>query len=42
IGQCLHAKVIGFIHPIINEYMEFESELPDYFKKVLTTLRNLG
>ena len=34
-GQCLHAKKIGFIHPKTNEYMEFESELPDYFKNFL-------
>ncbi len=31
-GQCLHAIKIGFIHPIKNEYMEFSSDLPDYFK----------
>lgn len=41
-GQCLHAKVLGFTHPITNEYIEFESELPDYFLKVLTTLRNMS
>ena len=35
IGQCLHAKKIGFIHPRTKEYMEFESELPDYFKEFL-------
>ncbi len=34
-GQCLHAKKIGFIHPKTNEYMEFESELPQYFKTFL-------
>lgn len=37
-GQCLHAKKIGFIHPITNEYMEFDSELPDYFKHVLKNI----
>ena len=31
-GQCLHAIKIGFVHPIKNEYMEFSSDLPDYFK----------
>ena len=30
-GQCLHAKKIGFIHPKSRDYMEFESELPQYF-----------
>lgn len=34
-GQCLHAKKVGFIHPKTNEYMEFESELPDYFQNFL-------
>lgn len=34
-GQCLHAKKIGFVHPRTNEYLEFESELPDYFKAFL-------
>lgn len=34
-GQCLHAKKIGFIHPTTGEYMEFTSELPDYFQKIL-------
>lgn len=38
-GQCLHAKKIGFIHPVTNEYMEFDSELPDYFKVILEKLR---
>lgn len=37
-GQCLHAKKLGFIHPVSNEYMEFTSELPDYFKLVLENL----
>ena len=30
-GQCLHAATIGFIHPITKEYLEFSSELPEYF-----------
>ena len=39
IGQCLHAKKIGFIHPSTNEYMEFDSELPNYFLKILAQLK---
>ena len=31
-GQYLHAKVIGFKHPTTNEYLEFDSDLPDNFK----------
>ncbi|MEG1027511.1 MAG: RluA family pseudouridine synthase, partial [Oscillospiraceae bacterium] len=34
-GQCLHAKTIGFIHPVTNEYLYFDSNLPDYFVKFL-------
>ena len=30
-GQCLHAKILGFVHPVSGEYMEFDSELPEYF-----------
>lgn len=34
-GQLLHAKTLGFVHPRTGEYMEFNSELPDYFTEVL-------
>lgn len=39
-GQCLHAKHIGFVHPRTNEWLEFESELPEYFKTFLNKLDN--
>ena len=39
VGQCLHAKKIGFIHPKSRDYMEFESELPDYFEGFLKKVR---
>lgn len=38
-GQCLHARKIGFIHPVSGEYMEFESELPEYFVKFLKSIK---
>ncbi len=38
-GQCLHAKKIGFIHPDTNEYMEFDSQLPEYFQDVLRRVK---
>lgn len=38
-GQCLHAKKIGFIHPVTQEYMEFDSELPEYFNEVLRKVK---
>ena len=41
-GQCLHARKIGFIHPKTNKYIEFTSELPDYFKKYLKKLENIS
>lgn len=37
-GQCLHAKLLGFVHPKTKEYIEFDSELPDYFKKLISQL----
>ena len=40
-GQCLHAGKIGFIHPKTNQYLEFEAELPEYFKKYKAKLKPL-
>ena len=38
-GQCLHAGLIGFIHPRTGEYIEIDSELPEYFATYLGKLR---
>lgn len=38
-GQCLHAGLIGFKHPRSGEYIEIESELPEYFTKFLRSLK---
>ncbi len=38
-GQCLHARVIGFVHPD-GRSMHFESGLPAYFEEILRKLRN--
>lgn len=38
-GQALHAMVLGFLHPVTNEYMEFTAPLPEYFLKLLEKLR---
>jgi len=35
VGQALHAKILGFIHPSTGEYMEFSSNLPEEFEKLL-------
>lgn len=38
-GQTLHAMVLGFLHPVSNEYMEFTAPLPEYFEKLLKNFR---
>ena len=38
-GQCLHAMVLGFVHPRTNEYIEFSAPLPEYFTDLLENLR---
>ena len=37
--QALHAKVLGFVHPVSGERMRFESALPDDFEALLRALR---
>ncbi len=37
-SQALHAQRLGFDHPRSGEYMEFTSELPLYFQKILDEL----
>ena len=41
-GQALHAKTLGFAHPKTKKWMNFNSELPDDFKKILKLLENLS
>ena len=38
-GQVLHAGLLGFVHPATGEYMEFKSEVPEYFEKLLERFR---
>ena len=38
--QLLHGQKIGFYHPTNDNYMEFESELPEYFKQIVKNLEN--
>ena len=33
--QFLHAKVLGFVHPVTGKGMRFETELPEYFLRAL-------
>lgn len=39
--QALHARVLGFEHPVSGETLRFETEPPDDFDKLLTVLRAL-
>ncbi|MDY0300138.1 MAG: RluA family pseudouridine synthase [Trichlorobacter sp.] len=39
--QALHARVLGFVHPTNNQFMEFNSELPEDFTKILEYLREV-
>ena len=39
-GQMLHAKTIGFIHPITKEYLEFSSNPPKKFDEILDKYKN--
>lgn len=40
-GQTLHAGVLGIVHPVTGEYMEFEAPLPEYFEELLKKLRTM-
>ena len=40
-GQYLHAKKIGFIHPISQQYLEFDSQLPERFFSFISKIRNI-
>jgi 23S rRNA pseudouridine1911/1915/1917 synthase len=33
--QALHAKTLGFVHPVTKQYLQFDSELPQDFTDVL-------
>jgi 23S rRNA pseudouridine1911/1915/1917 synthase len=38
-GQMLHAKTIGFVHPITKEYMEFSCDAPKEFYEILNNFK---
>lgn len=37
-GQCLHAHILGFRHPVTGEYIETTAPLPEYFAHLLEIL----
>jgi 23S rRNA pseudouridine1911/1915/1917 synthase len=39
-GQALHARSLGFEHPVMKQRMEFESEPPEDFQKLIAELRD--
>lgn len=41
VGQCLHSKSISFVHPRTGKLLSFESELPDYYVRLLEELNPL-
>jgi 23S rRNA pseudouridine1911/1915/1917 synthase len=41
-GQALHAKELGFKHPVNNKFISFSSDLPQYFKKILNLLEKMS
>ena len=41
IGQTLHAKTLGIIHPRTGEYLEVNAPLPQYFTELLDKLTNI-
>ena len=38
-GQTLHAKILGFVHPSTEEYVEVDAPLPEYFEQLLLKLK---
>lgn len=38
-GQCLHAAVLGFVHPISNEFIRIEAPLPKYFSDFIEVVK---
>ena len=38
-GQCLHAGLLGFVHPVSGEFIRTEAPLPDYFTDFIRRLK---
>ena len=38
--QALHAKSLGFKHPVSGKFVQFDSELPDDFRAVIEKWEN--
>ena len=40
--QALHAKSLGFTHPVTKKFINFDSKLPQDFQKILDLLNKLS
>lgn len=40
-GQMLHAKEIGFVHPVTKEFMDFKVDPPKKFMEILDKYKNM-
>ena len=40
LGQCLHAKELGFVHPRTKKYMQFTSDLPKKMLDIIDMFKN--
>ncbi len=38
-GQALHARVLGFAHPVTGEKLRFEAEIPPEYRHLMETLK---
>jgi 23S rRNA pseudouridine1911/1915/1917 synthase len=38
--QALHAKTLGFIHPVTKQFLQFDSEIPNDLKEVIEKWEN--
>jgi len=39
-GQMLHAREIGFVHPVTKEFLQFSVDVPKRFKEILEIYKN--
>ena len=39
LGQKLHAKTLGFVHPVTNEYICVDAPIPSVFEECIKNLR---
>ena len=40
-GQCLHAYILGFVHPTTKQYIETCAPIPEYMTKLLSLLHKI-